>query len=89
MISRGARPSGHRGDSQSDRQERKPYLDRVVVQHTLHVQRAEEEHAEQTGDGQRLDEIRPGDRARAEHAQRHQRVGGARLAIDEAGHQGQ
>ena len=70
----------HHGDAECQRQERETDLDRVVAEHVLEVQRAQEEHAEQPGDQGHLDQVGRRDIPRAEHAQRHQRVGGRCLA---------
>ena len=82
------------GDSRGDddrhrqRQVREPGLDRAVAQHVLHVQRDEEEHAEQRCSGQDPDHVRSGERAVAEDRERHQRRGRAQLDRDEGGEQG-
>ena len=67
-------------DQHRDRQEREADLDRAVAQDPLQVEGAEEEHPEQPGHHQHLDQVRAGDVARAQDAQRHQRRGRARLA---------
>ena len=65
------------------RQEGEADLERVVAEDPLQVEGAEEEHPEHPGDQQRLHRVGAGDVARAEEAQRHQRVGDPRLAGDE------
>ena len=57
MISRAANPSDSAAIPERDRQEREADFDRVVVQHPLHLQRAQEEHPEQPGDEQHLDHV--------------------------------
>ena len=69
------------------RQEREPDLQRVVAEHALQVERAEEEHPEHPRHGQGLDEVRARDVARAEDAQRDQRAACGRLADEERGQQ--
>ena len=57
-ISRAETPERQRADGERDRQEREADLDRVVAEHALQVERAEEEHPEHPGDHQRLDQVR-------------------------------
>ena len=67
-----------RADRQRHRQERQADLERVVAEHALQVERAEEEHPEHARPPSATwTRFAPGHVARAEDAQRHQRVRGA------------
>ena len=77
----------HRDPARATGRNAKPTSIALIAEHPLQVQRAEEEHPEQPGDHQRLDHVRARHVARAEDPQRHQRVGGPRLADDERGDQ--
>ena len=66
----------------------RPTSSGAVAEDPLQVEGAEEEHPEHAGDEQRLQDVGAGDVAGAEEAQRHQRVGDPRLAVDEGGEQG-
>ena len=57
MISRAEKPSESAPISDRDRQEREADLERVVAEHPLQVEGAEEEHPEHPGDHQRLDDV--------------------------------
>ena len=68
-------------------QERRAGLQRAVVAHVLEVERAEEERRVHPGDEQAADEAGVDEPARAEDAQRHDRMLDAGLEGDEGRHQ--
>ena len=55
ITSRSEKPTRQDPDRERDRQEREADLERVVAEHPLEVEAAQEEHAEHPGDEQRLD----------------------------------
>ena len=67
------------------RQEREADLERAVAQHELQVQRREEEPGEHRRRPEHADDVRDGDVALAEEAERHERRPGASLDRDERG----
>ena len=81
----------NREDSHHERdwKEGEPDRHRAVVEHALEVERSEEEETQEGGRHERLHDVRRGEVARREHAQRENRVATARLARDERGEQGE
>ncbi len=71
------------------RQKRQADRQRAVLQHALHVERAEKEEPEERGNHQHLDEVGPREITGAEQPQWHQRVGSPCLAGDERDQQRQ
>ena len=78
------RDAGRQGrHDQRLREEGQPGLDRAVAQHVLEVEGPDEERREHPCDQQAADDGRAGQRAQLQNAQRHDRIGQARLEHDE------
>ena len=73
-------------DADADGQECDPGSDGAVAEHVLHEQHAQEEHPEQARDHQELDDVGARYVARAEDAQRDQRLASRRLPGHERCH---
>ena len=82
----GRHPGAH-DDRERQRDVGQARLERLVAQHLLHVQRDEEEHREQRDPDQQPGDVRSAQGAQPEDAERHQRLGRARLDHQERGEQ--
>jgi hypothetical protein len=69
----GRQADRHRTHDEVPREERKPDLQRAVGEHELHVERREEEPSEHRGGPENAYDIRDGDIAKTEEAERHER----------------